>query len=461
MGSILNHSDPPSAEPNPNSYSKLHLNQKLSTHKQSRFKPYDRASQSASHILSHVHTAVVSSSPPHPTPLVHTHLSPHTPTASLHVNMLDVTPHIAIIYSPINPHPTTNTHIFNVNPHPATTISPVNPNPATNIHLNTSQLHTNTHHVNPHVLTSVHPHFSSDIHPLSVQHVNSYAAHSSLSPQPATNTSPVNQHPATNIHLINPQSATNTHHVNLHFPTSTHHVNPPSLNSSLSHTSSSSQESPSSFSSPPPVTSNTAIPISTPFSVPAIISRAKGKSRTLWDDYDIPLAQLKKMKYGTQVLDPSTLDVERAAFSLTKLHGDTLFKGSVNQFLNSPLLDSHGHVMDFLTQYGHGPDALNQNSALSFTTAICEAPSFLQVTNSIMSTSLEGSELSPAPFHMDIQQVSPFTSSVAVSPTPVTRRFHRVSRGKRPLVSDTATVATSSPNVDILGECPLKPPPQL
>ena len=176
--------------------------------------------------------------------------------------------------------------------------------------------------------------------------------------------------------------------------------------------------------------SDIATPISISFSVPAIISWAKGKSKQFLDDDEIPLAQLKKMKYETPVPDTSILDIERAALSLTKLHGDAYFKGPVHQFLTSPLLNSHG-----------------------------------QVTNSILLTFMEKSELSPAPIHMDIQQDSPLTASVVVSQAPVTWRFFRASRGKRPLGSSlgftSAAAVAPLPEEDILGECPLRPPPQL
>ena len=97
------------------------------------------------------------------------------------------------------------------------------------------------------------------------------------------------------------------------------------------------------------------------------------------------MAQLKKkkMKYEKQAPDNSILDIERAVFSLTKLHGDSYFKGPVHKFLTSPLLDSHGQIMDFLPQYGSGLADLSQDSAVplqnapSITTAICGAHSFL------------------------------------------------------------------------------------
>jgi hypothetical protein len=99
---------------------------------------------------------------------------------------------------------------------------------------------------------------------------------------------------------------------------------------------------------------------SLPFEIPAIISKGKGKSKLLLNDDDLPLVQLKKLKTDKQVSDSSisdSSDIESAAFSLIKLHGDQFYKGPVHKFLTSPILDSHGKFVDFMPPYGGGFDA--------------------------------------------------------------------------------------------------------
>jgi hypothetical protein len=87
--------------------------------------------------------------------------------------------------------------------------------------------------------------------------------------------------------------------------------------------------------------------------------------------------------------------------------------------------------------------------------------------------SVEVSELSlisPAP--MDIHQDSNSTASMAVSQGPITCRFFRASRGRCLPTSvpgiaanlnqpTKASAITSLSDVNILGESPLRPPPQV
>jgi hypothetical protein len=82
------------------------------------------------------------------------------------------------------------------------------------------------------------------------------------------------------------------------------------------------------------------------------------------DEDDIPLAQLKKLKHEKQVPDSSMSDIESAAFSLTKLQGDPYFKGPIHKFLTSPLLGSHGRMVDFMSQYGSGFAAISEDSVV-------------------------------------------------------------------------------------------------
>jgi hypothetical protein len=98
-------------------------------------------------------------------------------------------------------------------------------------------------------------------------------------------------------------------------------------------------------------------PHSLPFEIPAIISKGKGKSKMFLNDDDLPLVQLKKLRTDKQVLDSSIsdiFDIEGAALSLTKLHGDQFFKGLVHRFLTSSIFDSHGKLVDFMPPYGGG-----------------------------------------------------------------------------------------------------------
>ena len=56
------------------------------------------------------------------------------------------------------------------------------------------------------------------------------------------------------------------------------------------------------------------------------------------------------------------MDIESAAFSLTKLQGDPYFKGPVHKFLTSPLLGSHGRMVDFMPFYGSIFAAISKDS---------------------------------------------------------------------------------------------------
>jgi hypothetical protein len=222
-------------------------------------------------------------------------------------------------------------------------------------------------------------------------------------------------------------------------------------------------------SSPSPATTQTS---SLSFEIPAIISRGKGKSKLFLDEDDLPLVKLKKFKSEQLVSDSSisdTSDIESAALSLTKLHGDPLFKGPVHKFLTSPILDDHGKVVDFMPPYGGGFNlremdpkyGCDHSKGTPFTDAlppaVCGAYSLLQGSHTIRPTSIVESDL------MEIHQSTVTPASVAVSQGPVMRRFVRASRGRRmvtsPVVLNQPTEVTA--DVDVLEEGPLRPPPQV
>jgi hypothetical protein len=160
------------------------------------------------------------------------------------------------------------------------------------------------------------------------------------------------------------------------------------------------------------------------------------------------LAQLKKLKIDKQVSDSSNSNIESAAFSLTQLHGNPFFKGPVHKFLASPILDSHGQMVDFMPPYGGGFDALgvasqygcvhgkdhhsgsgfvslsdtfpNKKAFPPYVPAAYGAFSLLQLPPIAWPTSMVGSDLSST--HMDIHQAPIPTTSVAVSPEVDMRR---------------------------------------
>jgi hypothetical protein len=74
------------------------------------------------------------------------------------------------------------------------------------------------------------------------------------------------------------------------------------------------------------------------YSLPAIISKGKGKSKIAYDDDDVPLALLKKQKLGSTDYSSPLTDIERAVISLTNLQHATPIRGPIYDFLNTPLL---------------------------------------------------------------------------------------------------------------------------
>jgi hypothetical protein len=62
-----------------------------------------------------------------------------------------------------------------------------------------------------------------------------------------------------------------------------------------------------------------------------------------FDEDDVPLAVLKKQKFGYKALDNSLSDMEVAALSLIELQNDAPIKGPVYNFLNNPLIGTLAH----------------------------------------------------------------------------------------------------------------------
>jgi hypothetical protein len=78
------------------------------------------------------------------------------------------------------------------------------------------------------------------------------------------------------------------------------------------------------------------------YTLPAIISKGKGKSKKAYndDDDDVPLALLKKQKLGSTDYSSPLSDIEMAAISFTNLQHATPIRGLVYDFLNTPLLET-------------------------------------------------------------------------------------------------------------------------
>jgi hypothetical protein len=62
-----------------------------------------------------------------------------------------------------------------------------------------------------------------------------------------------------------------------------------------------------------------------------------------FDEDDVPLAILKKQKFGYKAPANSLCDMEVVALSLTELQHDAPIKGPVYNFLNSPLIGTLAH----------------------------------------------------------------------------------------------------------------------
>jgi hypothetical protein len=78
------------------------------------------------------------------------------------------------------------------------------------------------------------------------------------------------------------------------------------------------------------------------YNVPAILSKGNGKSKLIFDNDDVPLAQLKKQRCGQKTPTTSLFGIEMASLSITKLQNATPIKGPIYNFLNNPLLGTLG-----------------------------------------------------------------------------------------------------------------------
>jgi hypothetical protein len=85
-------------------------------------------------------------------------------------------------------------------------------------------------------------------------------------------------------------------------------------------------------------TSHGSIVSASPYQVPAIFSKGRGKLKLIIDDDDVPLVQLKKLRYGQKDYVTRLLELEAATLSLTQLQHAFPVKGLVHQFLTNPFL---------------------------------------------------------------------------------------------------------------------------
>jgi hypothetical protein len=94
---------------------------------------------------------------------------------------------------------------------------------------------------------------------------------------------------------------------------------------------------------------------------PSLVSHSKGKGKMKWveiDDDDIPLAKLKKSKYGESDLSMSLSPLEIAAYSLTQLQHAAPAIGPVQEFLVQPLQQLQGRFSGRFPQpVGFAPEA--------------------------------------------------------------------------------------------------------
>jgi hypothetical protein len=93
-------------------------------------------------------------------------------------------------------------------------------------------------------------------------------------------------------------------------------------------------------------------PNASEFLNPAIISKGKGKAKFCLDEEDVPLAQLKRLKHVQPVSTNSLSELESAALSLTALQDDSRFNGPIQNFLQAPLLLSHGRHVNMMPKPG-------------------------------------------------------------------------------------------------------------
>jgi hypothetical protein len=87
-----------------------------------------------------------------------------------------------------------------------------------------------------------------------------------------------------------------------------------------------------------PYTPPSSPPSTVSYTLPAIISKSKGKHKMNFDDDEVPLALLKRQRLSSTEYTSPLSDTEAAAISLTNLQHAYPIRGPVYDFLNSPLL---------------------------------------------------------------------------------------------------------------------------
>lgn len=76
----------------------------------------------------------------------------------------------------------------------------------------------------------------------------------------------------------------------------------------------------------------------------------KGKSKLVYNEDDIPLAQLKKARHEQQIYLEPLSNLEIATLSFIELQDAAPPKGPVHNFLTSPLHRPHGQILDAMPQ---------------------------------------------------------------------------------------------------------------
>jgi hypothetical protein len=191
------------------------------------------------------------------------------------------------------------------------------------------------------------------------------------------------------------------------------------------------------------------------YTLPAIISKGKGKSKKAYnddDDDDVPLALLKKQKLGSTDYSSPLSDIEMAAISFTNLQHATPIRGLVYDFLNTPLLETP-----------RSPSATKPRFPAA-------AHCFLDHQNLHLQQHLQPIAIlqlrPPSPSPMDLQLASPayvadlVTPSVVATKVSPSRRFIRANRGRRNISSTTAgTTTLNAGHIINQEERRVRPPP--
>ncbi|KAE8037662.1 hypothetical protein FH972_010234 [Carpinus fangiana] len=163
----------------------------------------------------------------------------------------------------------------------------------------------------------------------------------------------------------------------------------------------------------------------------------------VYNEDDVPLAQLKKSRLEQQVYFESLSNMEIAALSFTKLQDVIPPKGLVHNFLTSPLHGSQGQILNAMPQ-SVMPIALDAYVARLLTDL--DSANIANRSNSTIAS-------------VDATIVSP------------SRRYFRASKGRRRLFNDfvyeseldnlssSAHVVVSLVDLEVLEEFPVRPPP--